>query len=61
MPGLLLPLGLNLVAVLLSCLLYNITLSEKSRQADTVVTVRQQLRAFRGDTRLDEQGCGNLA
>lgn len=57
----LLLLGLNLVALLLSCLLWNITLSDKSRQADTVVTVRQQPRASRGDTHLDEGGCGNLA
>jgi len=40
-PLLLPPLGLNPVAVL-SCLLCNITLSEKSGQADTAATVRQQ-------------------
>lgn len=53
-PLLLLPLGLNLVALLLSCLLWNITLSEKIRQADTVVTLRQQPRASGGDVHLDE-------
>lgn len=58
-PLLLLPLGLNLVALLLSCLLWNITLSEKSRQADMVVTVRQQPRAAGGDARLDEEACGS--
>lgn len=47
------------MALLLSCLLWNITLSEKSRQADTVVTVRQQPRASGGDARLYEEGCGN--
>lgn len=47
------------MALLLSCLLWNITLSERSRQADTAVTVRQQPRASGGDARLDEEGCGN--
>lgn len=54
-PLLSLPLGLNLVALLLSCLLWNITLSKKSRQADTVVTVCQQPRASGGDAQLDEE------
>lgn len=45
--------------MLLSYLLWTITLSKKSRQADMVVTICQQTRASEGDTRLDEEGCGN--
>lgn len=43
------------MALLLSCLLCNITLSEKSRQADTVVTERQQPSASGDGARLNEE------
>lgn len=46
--------GLDLVALLLSCPLWNITLSEKSRQADMLVTIRQQLAASGADVFRDE-------